>query len=485
MNDKGNFYVGNKKVNSTTGQEEVVDAPIATVTGEDLDIASGVAVGLDVITPLEVTVSRSLKVEGGTDSNIISEFDGPVLFNKKVTSLGAGGIEANTFFIQGNATVAREVSVGIATPTVNGNPGDIKFFSDPSSGGYVGWVFTVENAWRRFGDVSMSATSDISIFDQVGIGTTTPNANELQIGSGSTIIVSAAGKLGVGVTTPVYKLDVYGDINATGFVTAGTYLYGDGSRITNLPSDSQWVQTDAGINTTGTNAGIGTTNPQYSLDIRGGGSGNSGELYVGGDSQFTGVATMANVQATTLSATDVLIIDSDGQADVGIVTVQDYLNVGVGGTVIFTDSAGKVGINSATIDNQAAVDIGGRVRLDDYFEKVTTVTSSSGVVTLDLAKSRTFDLTTSEAVTQFVLSNRLDSDDHTTFTLKINQGSTAYAVGINTFKQTSGGTAIPISWSGGVVPNVVNVGLKTDIYSFQTFDGGASLYGIVVGQNFS
>ena len=69
--------------------------------------------------------------------------------------------------------------------------------------------------------------------------------------------------------------------------------------------------------------------------------------------------------------------------------------------------------------------------------------------------------------------------------MKIQQGSTAYAVGINTFKQTTGGTAIPISWSGGVVPSVVNVGLKTDIYSFQTFDGGASLYGIVVGQNFS
>ena len=36
MNDKGNFYIGNKKVNSTTGQEEVVDIPIPTVTGEDL-----------------------------------------------------------------------------------------------------------------------------------------------------------------------------------------------------------------------------------------------------------------------------------------------------------------------------------------------------------------------------------------------------------------------------------------------------------------
>ena len=51
----------------------------------------------------------------------------------------------------------------------------------------------------KFGDV-LSATADVSIFDQVGIGTSTPNANELQIGSGSTVIVSAAGSLGVGVT---------------------------------------------------------------------------------------------------------------------------------------------------------------------------------------------------------------------------------------------------------------------------------------------
>ena len=136
-----------------------------------------------------------MKVEGGTDANIISEFDGPVLFNKKVTSLGAGGIEANTIFIQGNATVAREVTVGIATPTVNGNPGDIKFFSDPKSGGSVGWVFTVENAWRRFGKISLFDFKDTNIFDQVGIGTTTPNDNELQIGAGSTIIASSAGKL--------------------------------------------------------------------------------------------------------------------------------------------------------------------------------------------------------------------------------------------------------------------------------------------------
>ena len=186
-----------------------------------------------------------------------------------------------------------------------------------------------------------------------------------------------------------------------------------------------------------------------------------------------------------MTATDINVQDSDGLITVGVATVNEFLYVGAGGTMIYTDTDGKVGIGSSTIDNQATIDIGARTKLNDYFEKVTTATSSSGVLTLDLNKSRTFDVTTTEAITEFVLSNRLDSDDHTTFTVKIQQGSTPYAVGINTFKQTSGGTAIPISWSGGVVPSVVNVGLKTDIYSFQTFDGGASLFGVVVGQNFS
>ena len=65
MNDAGDFYVGNKKVSSATGQEEVFDAPIPTVTGEDVS-TSGVSVGFDVLTPLEASISRSLRVEGGS-----------------------------------------------------------------------------------------------------------------------------------------------------------------------------------------------------------------------------------------------------------------------------------------------------------------------------------------------------------------------------------------------------------------------------------
>ena len=41
-------------------------------------------VGFDVIDPLEATVKRSLIVEGGSDGNIISKFDGPIVLNNKL-----------------------------------------------------------------------------------------------------------------------------------------------------------------------------------------------------------------------------------------------------------------------------------------------------------------------------------------------------------------------------------------------------------------
>jgi hypothetical protein len=66
MNADGDFYVGNKKVSSTTGQEEVFDAPVPSVTGED-PTTGALNIGFDVLSPLEVSITRSLRVEGGTD----------------------------------------------------------------------------------------------------------------------------------------------------------------------------------------------------------------------------------------------------------------------------------------------------------------------------------------------------------------------------------------------------------------------------------
>ena len=226
MNDAGDFYVGNKKVSSATGQEEVFDAPIPTVTGEDVS-TSGVSVGFDVLTPLEASISRSLRVEGGPDGNIVSEFDGPVIFNEKITSTSSKGVESNSLFLQGDTTVSRKYTVGIATPSLAGNPGDVVYNANPTKGGYVGWIYTTDNDWYRFGSVSLEKTLSVGIFDKVGIATTTPGDKVLKVGSGGTeFSVDTSGRVGVGTSANVFQFRVEGDsylsgnIRSAGVVTA-------------------------------------------------------------------------------------------------------------------------------------------------------------------------------------------------------------------------------------------------------------------------
>ena len=51
-------------------------------------------------------------------------------------------------------TVSRKYSLSNAIPSLAGNPGDIVYYSDPSDGGFVGWIYSSDNDWRRFGTVS-------------------------------------------------------------------------------------------------------------------------------------------------------------------------------------------------------------------------------------------------------------------------------------------------------------------------------------------
>jgi len=76
MNSVGDFFIGNKKINSATGKEEIFDIPVPTVTGED---PASLSVVFD-----EVIVKQRLLVEGGNSGNILSQFDGPVKFNNEV-----------------------------------------------------------------------------------------------------------------------------------------------------------------------------------------------------------------------------------------------------------------------------------------------------------------------------------------------------------------------------------------------------------------
>ena len=181
-----------------------------------------------------------------------------------------------------------------------------------------------------------------------------------------------------------------------------------------------------------------------------------------------------------LTATAFDLRASSGQITAGIVTATT-LSVGSGGTTI-TTSGPSVGIG--TTSPRAKLDVEGLTRLKTYSEAVQVVSSSANVVTLNLSQAQTFNLTVTETINSFTIANI--PADASSFTLKITQNSTGgYAVGIDTFK-TSGGADIPVYWpGGGVLPIVTTTANRTDIYSFKTFDGGSTFYGIVGGQNFN
>jgi hypothetical protein len=486
MNDAGDFYVGNKKVSSATGQEEVFDAPIPTVTGEDVS-TSGVSVGFDVLTPLEASISRSLRVEGGPEGNIVSEFDGPVIFNEKITSTSTKGIESNSLFLQGDTTVSRKYTVGIATPSLAGNPGDLVYNANPAKGGYVGWIYTTDNDWFRFGSVSLSKTLSIGIFDKVGIATTTPGNNVFKVGNGSTeFSIDTSGRVGVGTSANVFQFRVEGDsylsgnIRSAGVVTASSFV-GDGSALTNLQNDSLFSGTAAGLGTgifpnNLVRVGVGTSVPHFNLDVGTTGTGTT-DLKVRNNAIFDARLDVVNVNVSGIITTANHKLDStSGEIRTGIITATNI----VVGTALST-SSNQTGFGTAT--PRAKVDIEGSAKFKTYSEYVEVLDISGGNVNVDLSVAQSFTLTVDEAVTQFTLLN--PPSGATAFSILITQDSTGYSVGIATFKD-SGGTAIPVKFpAGGVLPIVTTTASKSDIYSFKTFDGGSTLFGVVGGQNFA
>ncbi len=479
MNDQGDFYVGNKKVSSATGQEEVFDTPVPSVTGEDIQ-TGGINVGFDVLTPLEASISRSIRVEGGPDGNLISEFDGPVIFNNKITSTSTKGIEAGSLFLQGDATVSRKQTVGISTPTLAGNPGDVTYNANPVKGGSVGWVYTSDNDWYRFGGISLSKTLNIALFDQVGIATTTPGLNILQVGSGSSIFVVDGNGVGIGTTANQYKLNVNGNTNIGGTVTANKFI-GDGSGLTNLQNDSLWNSTAAGVGTgiypnNLLRVGIGTSVPDYNLELGTAGTGST-DLYVNNTTILAGFTTTKDVMVGgAITATSYRLDSTSSNIRAGIITATTL----VVGTAVST-SGSQVGFGTAS--PRAKVDIEGSAKFKTYSENVQPLTISGGNVDIDLSVAQSFTLTVTSAVTQFTVLN--PPSGSTAFTIKVLQDSIGYSVGIDTFK-ASGGSPIPVYWpGGGVVPVVTTTANKTDIYSFMTFDGCSSLFGVIGGQNFA
>ena len=500
MNDRGISFSGNKKLSTITGREEIFDTPFQTIEGEDISVVPS----LNIVTPVEATISRSIRVEGGTDNKVSSQFNGPVIVNNKVTVNSPKGLESNNIFLQGDATISRKYTVGIATPILAGNPGDLVYSANPTDGGYVGWIYSVQNDWRRFGAISLQTDSNVMIFDKVGVGTTGPGEATFKVGAGLTQMSVDGDGVGIGTTANGKKLRVFGEvevgnINATGIVTAASFE-GDGSSLTNINlSAAGWTNTTDGVlyNTDLGSVGIGTSAGSVNLTVgdrhENVGAGLSVSLLVHGNSVFSGLVTCRDfipvgvITATKFDFDSFDGLNNDGRIRAGIATFET-LHVGAAGTALCIDQVVS-GINSVGINStspQATLDIDGHTFFKTYSERTKDLEISANVVTIDLSVAQTFTLTADADVNQFTLTNIPIKS--TSFSIKVAQDSTGgHTIDIDDFK-TAGGAAIPVFWPGGVVPTPTTTASRADIYSFKIFDGAdpttTGIYGVVGGQNF-
>jgi len=84
INSNGDVFNGNTKTSSSSGEIVSYDIPKPTITGED---PNRLSVVFD-----EVTVKERLVVEGGNSNTVLSQFNGPVTFNKEVSIKNAAAI---------------------------------------------------------------------------------------------------------------------------------------------------------------------------------------------------------------------------------------------------------------------------------------------------------------------------------------------------------------------------------------------------------
>jgi len=529
MNDKGISYSGNRKLSTITGREEIFDTPVETVEGEDILALRSI----NVLTGVEANLSRSIKVDGGLNKEAISEFNGPVIVSNKLTVRSDKGVESNNLFLQGDASVSRKYTVGLGTPSLSGNPGDLVFNANPVDGGNAGWIYTLSNNWRSFGTVSLTTNTKEDLFERVGIGTTTAGNDRLRIlGGDDQMSVDNSGHVGIGTSANGFALNVIGgnvyidddfvigagltvtgqfsvnngpvtiggtttQITGVGIHTiySGTYAgmgvsvfpvdphlqvyyYGDGGGLVNLNADQTgWIRQGDNLSyedVLNGRVGIGTSIPDggTATDFLLGYSLTVGSAIVGQSGTSLHVHDGARITGSLAVETDLEVIGFSTLS--GPYRIDDTTRgeiVGTAATFVRSNITGFSTCNDVFISGITTSD--SHTYLRTFSETNNGVTQSGNILTLDLSTGQNFEVTLSGNVDQIRLTNPPTDSSAMSFTVKFTQPSgTFYTVDIDDIRITPFATTnrVNTKWPGGVVPVMSQAVNAVDIYSFKSFD---------------
>ena len=201
MNNRGDFFIGNKRVSSATGQERTFDAPVPTVTGEN---PSRLSVIFD-----EVIVKERIVVEGGKSNKILSQFDGPVTFNSSV-KFNDGMLVAGTAKFTGELIFESETGDDITYTTNSLFNANAKFKDNKK----ILLGNGTDSTSTTVGDTELYHNASNTILNQTGTGNL-----QLQHGGGTKAEITSTGTTLSGTTAA-------GIINASGKITgdAGVHV---------------------------------------------------------------------------------------------------------------------------------------------------------------------------------------------------------------------------------------------------------------------
>ena len=242
MNDKGDFYIGNTKIASASGQQTTFDIPVATVTGEDPNRLSAV---FD-----EVVVKERLLVEGGASKQILSQFDGPVTFNSDLRLSDSTKQLITEAEIRAQDAKFRDTTN--STAVTNGAvviDGGLGLAKDLRLGGDL------------FGDTAsnLSGFNNVTATNFIGNGAQLTNTGAtLSAASGSQRVVLTSLTSGT-MTTAATDGDLTFDastntLNCTNFVGAVNGNAGTATLATNVVGDANRILFNNNTNTTTTSA---------------------------------------------------------------------------------------------------------------------------------------------------------------------------------------------------------------------------------------
>lgn len=129
-----------------------------------------------------------------------------------------------------------------------------------------------------------------------------------------------------------------------------------------------------------------------------------------------------------------------------------------------------------TISNAGALDISSvsDILIQDYGLKKVAASSSAGTLTLDYSAGPVFSTTLSENVTTLTLSNWPASGTEGTIRWYMTQDTTARTVAFGS-----------VIWAGGTAPTISTGSGAVDCYCFTSNDGGTTVFGHIVGQDYS